>query len=130
MLLLVANMLIDRRNFSIIPLRAIGLVRKASSWRVLAALGHHTSSTGICYPAQETLGQLAGGMAQPEVSDALKDLHQLGLVRLLMPIGPKLAGSFQKQNRYQVLFDPHAPLPNEYEIEVPWGARNNRWQLP
>jgi DNA-binding transcriptional ArsR family regulator len=120
-------MTLDRRALSIIPVRAIGMVRKASSWRVLAALGHHASATGLCYPSQATLGELAGGMDQAAVSRAVKDLYDLGLVRMLLPVGPKLRGSFQKQNRYQVLWTPHAPMPNEREIEIAWGARTNRW---
>lgn len=118
---------VDRRHYSIIPVRAIGMVRRATSWRVLAALGHHASGTGLCYPSQATLGALAGGMDQAAVSRAVKDLYELGLVRMLLPVGPKLRGSFQKQNRYQVLWTPYAPMPNEREIEIAWGSRVNRW---
>ncbi len=120
-------MSVDRRAISIIPVRAIGMVQKPTSWRVLAALGHHTSATGLCYPSQATLGALAGDMDQALVSRAIKDLYQLGLVRMLLPVGPKLHGSFQKQNRYQVLWTPHAPMPNDREIEISWGSRVNRW---
>ena len=123
----VVGMRIDRRHYSIIPIRAVQLVRKGETWRVLAALGHYASVNGICYPAQTTLGEMAGGMSQPHVSRALKELHQLGLVRLLMPVGRKPRKSFQKQNRYQVLYLPDQPLPSAKEVEIGWGARSNRW---
>ena len=120
-------MMFDRRDYSVIHVRACHMVKRAQSWRVLAALGNYASGWGLCYPAQRTLGELAGNMDQGDVSRALKDLHQLGLVRVLLPKGRKHKGSFQRGNRYQVLYIPDAPLPSDKEIDIGWGARTNRW---
>jgi hypothetical protein len=116
----------DRLALSILPARAIPLVRNTSSWRVLAALGHYATDEGLCYPSQSTLSQLTG-LDQAAVSRAIKDLHDLGLLRMLQPIGPKLPGSFQKQNRYQLLWQPDSPLPGPNEREITWGSRVRRW---
>ena len=123
----VAGMMFDRRDYSVIPVRACGLVKRGTSWRVLAALGNYASGWGVCYPSQKTLGELAGNMDQAHVSRAVKDLHQLGLVRLLLPKGRKHPKAVQRGNRYQVLFTPNAPLPSDRELDIGWGARTNRW---
>ena len=122
-----AAMMFDRRDYSVIPVRACGLVKRGRSWRVLAALGNFASGWGIAYPSQETLGALAGGMDQADVSRAIKDLHSLGLLRMLVPAGRKPPGAIQRGNRYQLLYTPDAPLPSSKELEIPWGARTRRW---
>ena len=50
----------DGRHYSIVPIRAIGLVKRGMTWRTLAALCAHTSKSGVCYPNQTTLGDMAG----------------------------------------------------------------------
>ena len=57
-------------------------------------------------------------MDQGDVSRALKDLHQLGLVRVLLAKGRERKGNFQRGNRYQVLYIPDAPLPSDKEIDI------------
>ncbi len=120
-------MRIDRRHYSIIPIRAVPIIKRGTTWRVLAALGHYASVHGICYPAQQTLGDLAGSMGQPDVSRAVKELHEAGLLRMLLPAGRKPRGAFQRGNRYQILYTEDQPLPSEKEIEIGWGARTRRW---
>ena len=48
----------DLRRFSVLPIRAVSLVKKGRTLRVLAALCAHTSPTGICYPAQERIKEM------------------------------------------------------------------------
>jgi hypothetical protein len=117
---------VDRRRYSIIPIRALPIVKRAYDWRVLAALCTHTSPRGVCYPNQSTLSELVE-IPQPHVSAAIKRLHEMGLVRMLRPVGKKHPRGFQRGNRYQVLYEPNAPLPGPLEMEIPWGSRVNRW---
>ena len=57
-------------------------------------------------------------MGQGDVSRALKDLHQLGLVRVLLPKSRKRKGGFQRGNSYQGLYILDAPLPSDREIDI------------
>lgn len=116
----------DLRRFSIIPIRAISMVKHGTTWRTLASLCCHTSPNGIAYPGQTTIGELCG-MRQSHVSEALKELHELGLVKVLVPKGKRHPNAFQRGNRYFVPYEPGAPLPSEHEIEIPWNSRTNRW---
>lgn len=116
----------DRRRYSILPIRALPLVKLGHDWRVLAALCSHTSPQGVCYPNQQTLAEMVNSQ-QPHVSESIKRLHAMGLVRMLMPVGKKRPRAFQRGNRYQILYEPDAPMPNPHEIELPWGARTKRW---
>ena len=116
----------DRRRYSVIPIRAVGLVKRGEHWRVLAALCSYTSPSGVAYPNQTTLGEMCQ-MGQPHVSRAIRELHRLGLVRLLRPKGKKHKRAFMRGNRYQVLYDPNAPLPSPLETEIAWNSRTNRW---
>lgn len=108
----------DRRRFSVLPIRAIGMIRRSHDWRTLAALCSYASPLGIAYPNQSTLARDAG-LQQPHVSRALRRLHALGLIRFLVPKGRKRPGAFRRGLRYQVLYDgPNAPLPSAKEIEA------------
>ena len=84
----------DRRDYSVIPVRACHMVKRAQSWRVLAALGNYASGWGLCYPAQRTLGELAGNMDQGDVSRALKNLHQLGPFGFFCPRAASARAAF------------------------------------
>ena len=118
--------MMDNRKYSIIPIRSVGLIKKGRTWRVLSALGAHCSPLGVCYPNQSTLSKMCE-IDQANISRAIRELYELGLLRYLMPIGKKHPNAFVRGNRYQILFDPHAPLPSPKEIEIPPGARTNRW---
>lgn len=120
-------MKVDRRLYSIIPARAVPIIKRGGTWRILAALGHYASGYGVCYPNQRTLGDLAGGIDQADVSRAVKELHEAGLLRMLLPAGRKHPHGFQVGNRYQILYYPDQPLPSAKELEIGWGSRVNRW---
>jgi len=115
--LLEKSVMSDARRFSVIPIRAVGLVRRQVDWRVLAALCTYTSPLGIAYPNQRTLARDAG-LAQPHVSKSLRRLYELGLVRFLKPKGRKHPKAFRRGLRYQVLYEPNAPLPSAKEVEM------------
>ena len=116
----------DLRRFSVLPIRAVSLVKKGRTLRVLAALCAHTSPTGICYPAQERIKEMTG-VHQADISRAIYELWTLGLVRYLQPKGQKHRNAYQRGNRYQVLYQPDAPLPSLHEREIPPGCRTKRW---
>ena len=118
---------VDRRLYSIVPVRALPLIKRGNTWRVLAALGHYASPNGVCYPNQRTVGELAGGIDQADVSRALKELYQNELLRILLPKGKRQRGAFQRGNRYQLLYHPDQPLPSTKELDIGWGARTRRW---
>ena len=116
----------DLRRFSVLPIRAVSLVKRGRTLRVLAALCAHTSPTGICYPAQERIKEMTG-VHQADISRAIYELWTLGLVRYLQPKGQKHPNAYQRGNRYQVLYHPNAPLPSPLEREIPPGCRTKRW---
>ena len=107
----------DGRRFSVIPIRAVGLVKRQHDWRTLAALCSYTSPLGVAYPNQQTLARDAG-LEQSHISKALRRLHALGLIRFLVPKGKKRPGAFRRGLRYQVLYEANAPLPSAKEIEA------------
>ena len=118
----------DRRWFAKIPFNAITILKNGSDWRVLAAICATASPLGICYASQGYIGALAGGIDQSDVSRSLKRLHQLYLVRLLLPKGKPYPGRLQRCNRMQVLFNgKQTPMPSHKEIMLQWGSRVNRW---
>ena len=116
----------DARRYSVLPIRAIGMVKKGRTFRVLAALCAHASPAGICYPNQERLMEMTG-VHQADISRAIYELWMLGLVRYLEPKGEKHKNAYQRGNRYQVLYAPNAPLPSPHEREIPPGCRTRRW---
>ncbi len=107
----------DMRRFSIIPIRAVPMIKRAADWRVFAALCTYTSPLGIAYPNQQTLAEDCG-MGQPDISKALRRLYHMGLVRYLVPKGRRRPGAFRRGCRYQVLYEPNAPLPSAKEVEA------------
>ena len=117
----------DRRTKACAPFRACSLVKRGNDWRVLIAICATASPLGICYAGQKYLGELAGGLDPASVSRAVKNLHQMKLIRLLLPKGKPYPGRFQRGNRYQILYLENAPLPSKKEIELQWGARTKRW---
>ena len=116
----------DARRYSVLPIRAIGIVKKGRTFRVLAALCAHASPAGICYPNQERLMEMTG-VHQADISRAIYELWMLGLVRYLEPKGEKHKNAYQRGNRYQVLYVPNAPLPSPHEREISPGCRTKRW---
>lgn len=117
----------SQRRYSLIPRRAGKLVRRAKTWRVLHALCLHTSKYGVAYPNQRTLSEIID-MGQPDVSKAIRELHDLGLLRYLLPKGRKHPNAYAKGNRYQILYEEDAPLPSEKEQEVGPGHRPGRFK--
>ena len=84
-------MMFDRRDYSVIPVRACHMVKRAQSWRVLAALGNYASGWGLCYPAQRTHGELTGNMDQGDVSRATGGGIRSNLLRRRRsPVGVRL----------------------------------------
>ena len=117
----------DTRSFFRLPARACWMVEGKNDWKVLSAICMTSSWIGICYASQEYLANLSGISNQPTVSKAVKNLHKLKLIRLLLPKGKAYPGRFQRSNRIQVLFEENAPLPNEKELALEWGSRTRRW---
>ena len=124
---LYASLKVDRRLYSMVPIRACQYGLNKNDLRVLHALGACASPRGICYASQKHLGEFAGGMDQADVFRAVKRIHQFGLIRLLLPKGKPFKGRYQRGNRYQILYEENAPLPSKYEIELEFGARTRRW---
>jgi len=118
----------DARHYFRLPERACYMVQGKKDWRVLAAIGLTSSLAGICYASQQYLASLAGISHQPTVSKAVKSLHELKLIRLLLPKGKPFPGRFQRSNRIQLLFEENAPLPSEKELMLSYGSRTRRWK--
>lgn len=116
----------DSRRYSVLPIRAVSLIKKGRTFRVLAALCAHTSPAGICYPGQQRITEMTG-IDQADISRAIYELWSLGLVRYLEPRGQKHPNAYQRGNRYQVLYRPNAQLPSPHEREIPPGCRTKRW---
>jgi len=118
----------DDRSFCKLPIRATWMVKRQNDWRVLASICATSSWLGISYASQQYIAELAGIAHQPIVSNSLRNLHEMKLIRLLLPKGQAYPGRFQRSNRMQVLFEENAPLPSEKEMELKWGSRTRRWK--
>ena len=118
----------DTRSFFRLPARACWMVEGKNDWKVLSAICMTSSWIGICYASQEYLADLSGISNPPTVSKAVKNLHGLKLIRLLLPRGKAYPGRFQRSNRIQVLFEENAPLPSEKELALEYGCRTRRWK--
>ena len=118
----------DDRSFCKLPIRATWMVKRQNDWRVLASICATSSWLGICYASQQYIAELAGIAHQPVVSNSLKNLHEMKLIRLLLPKGKAYPGRFQRSNRMQVLFEENAPLPSNKEMMLEWGSRTRRWK--
>ena len=91
-----------KMKYSIIPSQAISDKRLLfGSFRTLAALCCYTSSQGLCFPNQITIGDVRG-VTQSCVAKHMKKLRELGYVVDLVPIGKKYPRAYQRGNRYFV----------------------------
>ena len=89
-----------KMKFSIIPSRAVSDPRLPfGTFRTLAALCCYTSSLGICFPNQITVGNVRG-ITQSCVAKHMKKLRELGYVIDLESIGKKYPRAFKRGNRY------------------------------
>ena len=118
----------DARSYCKLPIRATWMVKRQNDWRVLTSICATSSWLGICYASQQYIAELAGITHQPVVSNSLKNLHEMKLIRLLLPKGKAYPGRFQRSNRMQVLFEENAPLPSNKEMMLEWGSRTRRWK--
>lgn len=125
-----------KRQWSVIPVRAL-LDRKlaAVQFRTLAALCVFTNSHGVCWPGIETLAKIVGS-DKAVISRTITRLVKIGYVRRLRPQDYQMEhAKFGKINRYQVLYQPDAPLPTWEEVksamvlapvsDVPAGQQND-----
>ena len=91
-----------KMRYSIIPSRAVGDPRLPfGSFRTLACLCLYTSSRGIAFPNQITIGDVRG-ISQSCVAKHMRKLRELGYVVDLQPIGRKFPRAFKRGNRYFV----------------------------
>ena len=106
-----------RRAWSILPVRAL-LDRKMNEpqLRALAALCIYTNSFGVCYPALRTLAAILG-KDLASVSRIISRLEKRGYVRKLRAQDYQHK-QFGNANRYQVLYEPDAPLPSWEEVQT------------
>jgi hypothetical protein len=107
-----------KRQWSVIPVRAL-LDRKLhqSHFRVLVALCVFTNSHGVCWPGVKTIGAILD-VDPASVSRAITRLVKAGYVRKLRPQDYQMEhAKFGKINRYQVLYQPDAPLPSWEEVQ-------------
>jgi len=107
-----------KRQWSVIPVRAL-LDRDlaAVQFRTLAALCIYTNSHGVCWPGIETLSKIVGS-DKAVISRTITRLVKLGYVRRLRPQDYQMEhAKFGKINRYQVLYQPDAPLPTWEEVK-------------
>ena len=89
-----------KMKYSIIPSRAVGDPELPfGAFRTLATLCCYTSSLGICYPNQITLGDVRG-VTQSCIAKHMKKLRELGYVVDLVPVGKKYPRAFKRGNRY------------------------------
>jgi hypothetical protein len=89
----------------------------AVQFRTLAALCIYTNSHGVCWPGVETLSKIVGS-DKAVISRTITRLVKLGYVRRLRPQDYQMEhAKFGKINRYQVLYQPDAPLPTWEEVK-------------
>ena len=103
-----------KMKYSIVPARAVSDPRLPfGAFRTLATLCCYTSSLGICYPNQITLGDVRG-VTQSCVAKHMKKLRELGYVVDLVPVGKKYPRAFKRGNRYFIpTFKDDVPPPLE-----------------
>ena len=108
-----------KRQWSILPVRAL-LDEKllTSELRVLLSLCVFTNSHGVCWPGVKTIGAMLK-MDPGTVSRNVRKLIKKGYVRKLDPKDYQLEyAKFGKINRYQVLYEPDAPVPTWEEVQT------------
>ena len=107
-----------KRQWSILPVRALldrGL--KEREFRTLAALCIFTNSYGVCWPGVTTLSAIID-CDKATISRVLNRLVSKGYVRKLKPSDYQMEfAKFGKISRYQVLYEPDAPLPSWEEVQ-------------
>ena len=107
------------RQYAVLPSRAL-VDRELTheEFRTLAALCAFTNSVGVCWPGTQLLGRILG-KTHPTVIRTIQRLQRRGYVRKLEPKDfQRETAKFGKAARYQVLFEPDAPLPTWEEVQV------------
>jgi len=107
-----------KRQWSVVPVRALTDRNLTQiEFRVICALCIYTNSYGVCWPGVQTIGDVIG--SDPAViSRAISKLVRKGYVRKLEPQDYQIEyAKFGRINRYQVLYQPDAPLPSWEEIK-------------
>lgn len=110
------------RRYAVLPARAVqDESLHPTSLHVLAALGLHTNSVGVCWPSTLTLA-LHIGKARVTVSRHIQRLIKAGYLRKLDPKkypGHIVQQGRRKTNRYQVLWEGNDALPTREEFWAP-----------
>ena len=97
---------------------------KETDLRVLGALCAFVNRAGVCWPAMNTIADLAGLKQRQSVHNSLKRLKTGKYVRQLKPKDFQETASGWKGNRYQVLWDGDEPLPTYEDLHI---ARYLQW---
>lgn len=102
-----------KMKFSIMPSRAVSDKNlQPNVVRTLSALCCYTSANQICYPNQNTLGELIG-VSRALITRNICILRDNGYIIDLEPLGKKMPWAYQRGNRYFVptrIGDPVPPL--------------------
>lgn len=102
-----------KMKFSIMPSRAVSDKNlQPNVVRTLSALCCYTSANQICYPNQNTLGDLIG-VSRALVTRNIGILRDNGYIIDLEPIGKKHPWGYKRGNRYFIptrVGDPIPPL--------------------
>lgn len=108
---------IGKWPWSIVPTRAFGDGRlNDADRRVLGALCAFVNRAGVCWPALDTMQEIAGYATRKSVFDAIQRLKRAGYVRQLRPKDYQETKSGWKTNRYQVLWLGDEALPTREDI--------------
>jgi len=108
---------IGKWPWSIVPTRAFGDGRLSDAdRRVLGALCAFVNRAGVCWPALDTMQDIAGYATRKSVFDAIQRLKRAGYVRQLKPKDYQETKSGWKTNRYQVLWIGDEPTPTREDI--------------
>ena len=108
---------IGKWPWSIVPTRAFGDTRlNDADRRVLGAMCAFVNRAGVCWPALDTMQEIAGYATRKSVFDAIQRLKRAGYVRQLKPKDYQETKSGWKTNRYQVLWLGDEPMPTHEDI--------------
>tara|TARA_R110000782_G_scaffold39709_4_gene92076 strand:- start:576 stop:1244 length:669 start_codon:yes stop_codon:yes gene_type:complete len=108
---------IGKWPWSIVPTRAFGDKRlQDADRRVLGALCAFVNRAGVCWPALDTMQDIAGYATRKSVFDAIQRLKRAGYIRQLKPKDYQETKSGWKTNRYQVLWLGDEPMPTHEDI--------------
>jgi biotin operon repressor len=104
--------------YALVPARAVHDKRiRGSTLAVLCCLCTYTSALGIAYPNQARMARDLG-MHRTMICKAIRRLRDAGYVRLLVPKGMRLPGTFRRGNRYQVLVHGNEALPTKETVQT------------